>query len=72
MMGKFGKSAVPHLIKALGYENVLVRIGASRALGEIGPVADDAIPSLEAALQDSNDARLKKFAAEAIRRIKSK
>lgn len=46
-MGPANDDAVPELAKALRDPNPLVRAGAARALGRIGPAARPALPALE-------------------------
>jgi HEAT repeat protein len=47
---KLGAKAVPALIKAQADESYAVRLLALQALGEIGPVAKEALPAIERAL----------------------
>jgi HEAT repeat protein len=49
------KSAVPHLIKGLKDVRIHVRLEAAGLLGELGHVAQSAIPALQEVQQDEND-----------------
>jgi HEAT repeat protein len=49
------KKAVPHLIKAVTDERVHVRLEAVNMLGEMGGDAKEALPALQAALEDDNE-----------------
>ncbi|MBI3466034.1 MAG: HEAT repeat domain-containing protein, partial [Planctomycetes bacterium] len=48
------RAVVPHFRKLLGSEEHLDRISAANALAGLGPEAEAAVPSLEAALGDTN------------------
>ena len=52
LLGYCGRSAVPALIVALGDPEPGVRQWAARALGRIGPEAEDAVPALIKSLGD--------------------
>ena len=54
---KYGQSAVPVLIKVLQdkKENENVRSGAALALGQMGEIAQDAVPELVEALGDTSE-----------------
>ena len=56
------------LIKALDHPEPLVRIGAAKTLGRLGPVAKEALPSLKKLLDDK-DENARKAAAEAIKAV---
>jgi hypothetical protein len=51
-LGRFGKAAVPHLLKVLEGKDAVARMWAVRALGQIGPDAQEAIPALVRARSD--------------------
>ncbi|WP_185897309.1 HEAT repeat domain-containing protein [Paenibacillus zeisoli] len=51
---KSGESSVPVLIKALKEDDDIVRAVSAVVLGEIGPIADQAIPDLIQLLHDNN------------------
>jgi len=52
---RIGPGAVPTLVEALKEEGYLVFCGAAEALGEIGPVTDEVLPALVAALRRGGD-----------------
>jgi HEAT repeat protein len=55
-LGKIGQAAVPHLIDALNSApSGLVRFVAAASIGEIGPAAEDAIPSLVEAVKREDE-----------------
>jgi HEAT repeat protein len=60
-MGPDDKDAVPELIRALEDENALVRAGAARGLGRIGAAAQQALPALQAAGENSHGKDLKEL-----------
>jgi HEAT repeat protein len=68
-LGKIGKDAVPHLIKALKDKRVLVQIGAANALGMMGRFAANAIPALTANLSHKNP-HVRKAVEDALDRIR--
>lgn len=72
-LSKMGEAAVPPLIEALHDRELKVRIAAAHILGEIGPAAKDAVPSLTAALKDRSGipggASMVDVAAEALGKI---
>jgi HEAT repeat protein len=47
------RTSIPDLCQALEHPSVEMRVGAARALGDLGPKAKDAIPSLAKALKSS-------------------
>ena len=51
-MGPKAAPAVSELIVVLNDPDIEVRRGAARALGQIGPDAEDAVPALIKALKD--------------------
>ncbi len=66
---KIGSGAVPALLNELkNSESNVVRVHVARALGKIGPVTNDVVPALIAALEDP-DNYLRKTAAEALGEI---
>ncbi len=67
-LGFFGAPAVPALAGALRDADAQVRVGAARALGQIGPGARDAVTALVQALRDG-EARVRFDAAVALGRI---
>lgn len=70
-LARLGRTeAVPYLVKDLRFDNQNVRIKATVALGELGPAARDAIPSLLIANQDPFDSALRKNAKIALDKIK--
>ena len=64
----FGAAAVPGMIEALRDPDAQVRVGAARALGQVGPGAVEALVPLGQALRDA-DARVRFDAAVALGRI---
>jgi HEAT repeat protein len=60
-MGPDNQDAVPELIRALEDENALVRAGAARGLGRIGPAARQALPALQSARENSHGKDLKEM-----------
>ena len=62
-----GATAVPVLLKLLQEGSASVRGYAIQILGEIGPAAKDAVPALEAALQDAS---LRPAAETALQKIR--
>jgi HEAT repeat protein len=66
VLGSLGCMAVPHLIEALS--DPLTRSAAAEALGEVGAEAAEAIPALEAVINDS-DSNVCARAIEALGRI---
>lgn len=65
---RLGAAAVPGLIDELADEQPLVRQWAATTLGELGTVAQDALPALTALLAD-NDATVRDAAQQALDRI---
>lgn len=64
------KMAIQPLTKALEEsDRDLVKIEAARALGDIGPMASEAIPALEKLTGESESPDVRKAAAEAIKKI---
>ena len=53
---RLGRDAVPVLVYQLANPRADVRQWAANVLGELGPVARDAIPSLSDALRDADEA----------------
>jgi HEAT repeat protein len=68
--GEIGIDTVPFLVEALRYsKDSVVRGAAAEALGELGAIARDAVPSLEAAsVEESKDVRKK--AVRALQKIR--
>jgi HEAT repeat protein len=64
----FGAPSVPVLTDGLGDPDAQVRLGAARALGQIGPAAVEAVPALARKLRDP-DSRVRFDAAVALGRI---
>jgi len=54
-LSRIGAPAIQPLTEALGQTDLTLRLGATRALGGIGPAAHDAIPALIKNLGDSQD-----------------
>ncbi len=54
-LSRIGAAAIPPLIEALGDKDVILRTVASRALGQMGPLAKDAVPALIKNLGDPQD-----------------
>jgi hypothetical protein len=66
------ESVVPKLTSALEDENPLVRAAAAKALGQFGPIAQDAVPALRDALRSPENRRaasVRREAAAALGRI---
>jgi HEAT repeat protein/DNA-directed RNA polymerase subunit RPC12/RpoP len=68
-LGKMGGSAVRDLDKTLRTGPPPARLGAARALGEIGPAARAAIPSLKLIFDQDTNAEVKQACDLAARRI---
>jgi len=68
---KTGPAAVPSLIGALTSENVYVRQGAARVLGELGRRTDEVTAGLIKALSDP-DAKVREHAAEALGKLEAR
>ena len=68
---KIGPSAVPSLLGALTEENVCVRQGAARVLGDIGRRTDEVTAGLIKALSDP-DAKVREHAAEALGKLEAR
>jgi len=68
---KTGPAAVPSLIGALTDENVYVRQGAARVLGDIGRRTDEVTAGLVKALSDP-DAKVREHAAEALGKLEAR
>jgi HEAT repeat protein len=62
---------LPVLTKGLTAELPLARLGAAQALGKLGPAANDALPALEKATHDKDNA-VREAAAKAIEQIAAK
>jgi HEAT repeat protein len=60
-MGPENQDAVPELTRALEDENSMVRAGAARGLGRIGPAARQALPALQAARENTHGKDLKEM-----------
>jgi HEAT repeat protein len=67
--GRAGRDAVSALVGLLRSEAMIDRRVAALALGKVGPAAREALPALLQAMDESDDAGLRAFAAEAIARI---
>ncbi|MHC4473909.1 MAG: HEAT repeat domain-containing protein, partial [Planctomycetota bacterium] len=65
-----GVPAVAGLSAALSHESETVRLGAARALGEIGRPASDAVPALERAAAGDADPGVREAAAASLRQVK--
>jgi HEAT repeat protein/S1-C subfamily serine protease len=72
-LGKIGKDAVPDLVRALGNENNLIRVGAAMALGEIGPPARKAAKdALTKHAQADLDPQVREVAGLALSKVLTK
>ena len=71
LLGFCGRSAVPALILALKDRDAPVRDCAARALGLLGPAAEDAIPALEETATSDPHTLIRELAREALRKIRS-
>jgi HEAT repeat protein len=69
-LGKAGPPATAALIKFLSDDHPSVRVAAAMALQAVGPEANAAVPALNNALQDSDEA-VAKTAARALAHIKT-
>ena len=67
--GRADRDAVSALVGLLRSEAAIDRRVAALALGKIGPTAVEALPALLDAMEASDDAGLRAFAAEAVARI---
>ncbi len=65
-----GKVAVPHLLKGLADQDVLVRFGAAQALGKMGPQAREAIPALLDRLRNDKSRTVHDAAEDALKAIR--
>jgi HEAT repeat protein len=54
-LSRIGSAAVPPLVRALDEKDMNLRIGAAKALGDMGPTAHDAAPALIKVLSDTQD-----------------
>lgn len=68
-LGKIGSEAIPPLVEKLKEEKAIVRNFSASALGEIGPAAKVAVPSLIAMLKDPD---VRTQAIRALGKIKDK
>ena len=64
-LARAGSGALPALINALNENNPLVRHAAAYALGEVGPRAEKAVPSLISRLEDT-DAEVRSSSASSL------
>ncbi len=64
-----GNSVIPRMIRLLDSDNVLVRFGAARVLGNLGPDARQAVPKLNELLQD-RDSLVREEAENSLRKIR--
>jgi HEAT repeat protein len=65
------KMAIEPLTKALEEsDRDLVKIEAARALGDIGPMAKEAVPALEKQVKESESPEVRTAASEALKKIK--
>jgi HEAT repeat protein len=69
-LGKIGTAAVPHLMAVLANEGSFTRLGASRALGEIGPAAFEAVAVLTGRAEADTSVSVREAAQEALKKIK--
>jgi HEAT repeat protein len=60
--------SVPLLVKALGEPDAMTRLHAAESLGLLGPLAKDAAPALQKAVQDAN-ADVREAATKALKAI---
>jgi len=65
---QFAKSSMKILISGLTDERMFVRYNALGALGELGPLAEEAVPALQKLLQDP-DERIQDDAARTLKKI---
>jgi HEAT repeat protein len=68
-MGPTGDKTVREVAKLITDEDPALRIAAIRALGNIGPDAAAALPALREAASTDSGADVRRWAADAIRRI---
>ncbi len=66
---EIAKYAVPHLINALSDSRPGVRAEMATVLGDLGPLAKDAIPALRRLSQSDPDAMVRDLATEALRKL---
>ena len=64
-------NAVPLLMRALNSENQTVRLEATIALGDLGSIAEDAIPTIELVSEDDPVRTIRQAAKESLRRIQA-
>ena len=64
-------NAVPLLMRALNSENQTVRLEATIALGDLGSIAEDAIPAIELVSEDDPVRTIRQAAKESLRRIQA-
>lgn len=67
-LASMAPDSIPPLIKSLKHKNTKTRVGAAKALGEIGASAKLAIPALREAIKDS-DSDVRDSAKEALNQI---
>jgi len=69
-LAKIGHAAVPALLDALKDPSPNRRSGSAKALGQIGPAAATALPSLQPLVKDDPAETVRQAAAEAVKQIK--
>jgi hypothetical protein len=69
-LGAFGPEAVSHLVPDLKSPSRDLRWGAAARLGRIGAGAQDALPALEAAMKEEQDATVGEQMASALNQIR--
>jgi uncharacterized protein (TIGR02996 family) len=71
VLARLGLEGVPALITALKGKCHIVRCGAAGALGDIGPIAAEAIPALTQIAREDPHERVRLTASEALRCIEN-
>jgi hypothetical protein len=68
-LGNIGRAAVPYLLQAMDSNDRFVRLGASRALGAIGPAAMPAVSVLTTSARTDTSLSVREAAQEALKKI---
>jgi hypothetical protein len=68
-MADLGPKAIPALTEAIKSNNKAIQIGAAVALGEMGPIANEASPALEQAIKSTKDRQTKDSFRVALNKI---
>jgi HEAT repeat protein len=64
-------NAIPLLMQALDSDNQIVRLEATIALGDLGSLAEDAVPAVELVSEDDPVRTIRQAAEESLRRIQA-